>query len=99
MQAILTKALAPSNTKGSRVKAVCEDGSVTIAYDHAQTVRGNHARAAMALVRKMGWEFVENRLAPDWICNTTPEGYAFVCLYGGMAYSSGFGREEDGEQS
>jgi hypothetical protein len=55
MQAIQTKYMGPTNTKGSRIKATCAAGSVTIDYPHELTGMDCHAAAAKALVYKMGW--------------------------------------------
>lgn len=55
MQAIQTKYLGPTNTKGSRIKATCAAGSVTISYPYDLSGMDCHAAAAKALVDKMGW--------------------------------------------
>jgi hypothetical protein len=73
MQAITTKFFGPSNVKGARIKATCEAGSITIGYRHELTGEGPHAAAAMALVRKLGWQG-----DTAWVCASTKDGYAFV---------------------
>jgi hypothetical protein len=50
MQAILTKYIRESNTKGSRIKATCERGTLTIPYDHEFDTDGAHRKAALALI-------------------------------------------------
>lgn len=55
-QAIQTKFMGPTDTKGARIKAKALAGQVTISWDHAQSVEANHARAAIALAKRMGWE-------------------------------------------
>lgn len=55
MQAIQTKYLGPTDTRGSRIRAVCEAGSVTVGYDHSLNAEGNHKAAAKALCEKLGW--------------------------------------------
>jgi len=55
MQAITTKFVGPTDTKGSRIKATAEAGSVTIGWDHGLTSEGNHIAAAKALCAKLGW--------------------------------------------
>lgn len=55
MQAITTKFLTVTDTKGARIKATAEAGSVTVSYDHALNAEGNHVAAAKALCKKMGW--------------------------------------------
>jgi len=54
-QAIETRYLGPTNHRGSRVKAKCQAGEVTVHWDHALNVEGNHERAAQALRDKLGW--------------------------------------------
>lgn len=56
MQAIITKYLGATNTKGARVKASCQRGSITVSWDHAETSEKNHVLAACALVCKFGQE-------------------------------------------
>lgn len=55
MQAITTKYLPATNTKGSRIKASCEAGSVTVSFDHTGTIEQAHAKAAITLIAKLGW--------------------------------------------
>lgn len=54
-QAIVTKYLGPTDSRGSRVKAKSYAGSVTIPWDDAKGVDENHQAAAIALARKLGW--------------------------------------------
>lgn len=57
---IITKYLPASNTRGSRIKA-SRGGrggpSITVSYKHGLNTDNNHARAAVMLAQKMGWEF------------------------------------------
>jgi hypothetical protein len=55
MQAIQTKYFGPTNTKGSRIKATCATGSLTIPYPHGLEGQPAHRKAAEALVAKLGW--------------------------------------------
>ncbi len=55
MQAIVTKYLGPTNYSGSRVKASCDAGSVTVSYAHEYSLSDNHDRAASVLAQKLGW--------------------------------------------
>jgi hypothetical protein len=55
MQAIRTRYHGPTNSRGSRIIAKCEGGSITMPYDHAQNLEGNHAAAARLLLERMGW--------------------------------------------
>jgi hypothetical protein len=54
-QAIETKYLGPTNTRGSRIKASCQAGSITLDYDDALDSDDNHDFAAIALLKKLGW--------------------------------------------
>ena len=53
MQAIKTRFVGPTNTKGSRVKASCDAGTVTLSWDYSVGSEGNHQKAAMALLNKI----------------------------------------------
>ena len=55
MQAINTKYLGPTNNRGSRIKATCAAGSITIDYPHGLSGQATHRKAAEALVFKLGW--------------------------------------------
>ena len=52
MQAIETKYLPATNTRGSRIKATCERGSITIPYPHELSGDACHIAAADTLVAK-----------------------------------------------
>ena len=54
-QAIVTKWLDPTNHRGSRVRASCDAGSLTVSWDYEVGVEGNHRAAALALAEKLGW--------------------------------------------
>jgi len=72
MQAIMTKYFGPTNTKGSRIKAISEGGeSITVPYDYALDAKGNHKEAARALLNRLGWH---NEMTGGAIAG----GYAFV---------------------
>lgn len=75
MQAIETKYIGPTNFRGARIKASAEAGSVTIPWDHALSVEGNHDAACKALVRKWGW-------FGSWLRGASPsdKGNVYVCL-------------------
>ena len=55
MQAIETKFLGPTNTKGARIKASARAGSVTVSYEYGPGVDGAHDLAVIALVTKLEW--------------------------------------------
>lgn len=82
-QGITTKYLGPTNHRGSRVKATCEAGSVTVEWDHALNSSGNHAAAASALLTKLRWagHYVGSGIGPG--------AYAFAYV----------GPSNDGERS
>jgi hypothetical protein len=56
MQAIQTKYLPATNTRGSRIKATCERGSVTIPYPDELSGDAVHRHAAAALCDKFASE-------------------------------------------
>lgn len=72
-QAIETRYHGPTNTRGGRIKATHEGGraSVTVHYDHGLDAAENHAVAARALMRKLGWK-------GKMIAGSTRKGYVFV---------------------
>lgn len=75
MQAISTKYLPATNTRGSRVKASSASGlSVTVPYPHELSGMACHWEAAKALVAKLGWE------ADEFVGGGTPTGYVFIAL-------------------
>ena len=62
MQAITTKYLGPTNTKGSRIKATCWLKSKTVAWDYLASTYVNHLAAIDALVSELN----ENRLKSEY---------------------------------
>jgi hypothetical protein len=54
-QAITTRYIGPTNTRGSRVKATAAAGSITLDWDDGLNSDENHARAALALADKFKW--------------------------------------------
>lgn len=54
-QAITTKFLGPTSSRGARIKAFAWAGSITIPYDHARNVEENHHLAAFRFAEKMQW--------------------------------------------
>ena len=55
MQAIRTKYLGPTNTRGARIKATCEAGNLTISYRYNLNTSDMHRKAAFDLLDKLGW--------------------------------------------
>jgi hypothetical protein len=73
-QAIVTKYIGPTNSKGARVKATAEAGSITLSWDHALNAGDNHRTAAEALAKKFHWPY--ERLIGGGMPNNS--GYCFV---------------------
>lgn len=78
--AITTRYFGPTNTRGSRIKATCQAGSVTIPYDYSGNTDEVHTKAAKALAKKMEWR-------GHWYGGCLPDGrgYAFVCCTKGTS--------------
>ena len=56
MQAIVTKYLGPTDTRGGRVKATSASGkTLTVGWRHDLDSGDNHKLAAIGLMRKLGW--------------------------------------------
>lgn len=78
MQTITTKYLAPTNTKGSRIKATHTGKtlSVTRGYDYSLDTYGNHLAVAQELQMKLAWYCYELH------GGSTDTGYVFVLTQG-----------------
>ena len=55
MQAIRTRKIPVTNTRGTRMQAKCEARTIYLPYDHALNLDGNHKAACEALMTVMGW--------------------------------------------
>jgi hypothetical protein len=55
LQAISVKFLPPTNTQGSRYKAYCDAGSLTVARDYSLSDNDQAAHVAKELIYKLGW--------------------------------------------
>ena len=55
MQAIQTRHLSPTNSRGARIKATAAAGSVTISYPYELSGQACHRAAAEALAKKFDW--------------------------------------------
>jgi len=55
MQAIRTRYSGPTNTRGSRITAKCEAGTLTLPYNHALSTWQNHATVAAQLLARLNW--------------------------------------------
>jgi hypothetical protein len=70
-QAITTKFLAPTNNRGSRIKATAEAGSLTVSWDYGLDASANHEIVAQALADRYGW-------TGELVGGATRTGYVFV---------------------
>ena len=71
-KAIETHYVGPANVRGSRIVADDGDGNrVTIPYPHELSGEAVHRKAAIALIKKMGW-------FGTIYGGATKRGYAFV---------------------
>jgi hypothetical protein len=73
MQAITTKYIGPTNFRGSRIKASCPAGSITLPYDYAER-DGGQSGAVVALIKKLGWQDYGT-----WYRGDTATGHVYVC--------------------
>lgn len=55
MQAITTRYLCPTNTKGARIVAEADAGRRVYGWDHREDVHGNHLAAGSRYALEMGW--------------------------------------------
>lgn len=75
MQAIQTRYLRPTDTKGARIKAWAEAGSVTIPYPHELSGQAVYRKAAQLLADRFGWNY-------KYLGAQLPTGdYAFVPVH------------------
>lgn len=82
MQAILTKYLPATNCKGSRIKATCDRGSITVSYPHELSGEAVHVYAADKLIErfleedreKYGSKDSSNPWATKRVCGGLPDG-------------------------
>lgn len=56
MQAITTKYIPATNFRGSRIKAQCSAGSVTVGYHDNDGNTDAFDHAAITLIKKLGWQ-------------------------------------------
>lgn len=80
MQAIITKYHGPTPTRGSRMIARAQRGSITVPYDDALNVEDNHHQAALALAAKFGWT---GALYGKLLSGDLPNGLGCVHLFTG----------------
>lgn len=88
MQAITVRFRGRTNHNGARLIARCEAGRLTVGWDYALNREDNYTRAAMALVRKLGWvDRLEHLERSGWAYASLPgdgAGYVFVPVFQGF---------------
>lgn len=78
-QAITTKYLPCTNTRGSRIQATTASGiKVTIGYPHELSGVDCHALAAEKLARQLGWLESGTAFEQQYVAGGTRTGYVFV---------------------
>mgnify|MGYP003344477924 CR=1 FL=1 len=70
---IKTKFIGPTNTRGARIKATCQAGSVTIAYPYDLSSADVHWAAAKALIEKLGLMW-----GSQFTVGSDNDGYYFI---------------------
>lgn len=77
MQAIQTRYFGPTNMRGSRIKAFSEafPRGVTVPFEHAIGIEGNHDAAARAFIKAHEWY-------GSWARGGAADnrGYVYVCF-------------------
>ena len=56
MKAIEVKYLGPKDKTGSRIKAICDGGTLIKPFDYELEIEQNMAQAAWELAKKLGWK-------------------------------------------
>jgi hypothetical protein len=75
-QAIVVKYLGPTNSRGSRYKATCDAGSITMDADQRYNAEENAINTALRLAHKLGWDKFS-----DFLGGALPgSGYVFVAV-------------------
>ena len=79
MQAIMTKYRGPTDRRGSRIKAFCSAGSVTISIDNSKSSQENHEIAMRMLLEKLFWTPLGGHHG-RWVAGDPPDqrGYCYV---------------------
>jgi 6-phosphogluconolactonase (cycloisomerase 2 family) len=78
LQAITTRFIGPTNSKGSRFSATCRAGRVIVPRDYALNANDNHIAAANALRKKLGWMDIDMQSG----MNHKHEGVHVLCSGG-----------------
>lgn len=69
-QAISTRYLGPTNSRGARVVASAEAGRKIYSWDYALDAYANHAAAALQFAQEWGWD-------GEYVGGGTADGYCF----------------------
>jgi hypothetical protein len=80
MQAIHSKYLPATNTRGSRIKATCERGSITIPYPYELSGDECHREAVRKLVAKFIAEDQDDGICKDPSQNIWARQFVTGCL-------------------
>lgn len=78
MQAIITKWLGPTDTRGSRIKVKCQAGSIVVSWDDGLGVEENHKAAAAVLIKKLGWDA---DCYGKWSAGALPDGTGYAIVF------------------
>ena len=82
-QAIATRYLCPTNTRGARIRATCDRASITISFPYGNGLAEAHAVAVRALLDKFHKEDASDG---DFRFRSWPAFERWVC--GGMPQAS-----------
>ncbi len=76
MQAIQTRYIGPTNTRGSRIKAYSEafPRGVTVPFDYSLSTEARHDAAARAFIVSKGWHGA-------WVRGGSPDGRGYVYVF------------------
>lgn len=82
MQAITTKFLGPTNTKGSRIKASCWLKTVIVSWNYALNLEDNHKAAVQHLIGSLNLDRANKDNSGSWemvaIGSLADSGYAAI---------------------
>lgn len=67
MQAITTRFIPPTNTRGARISVRAAAGRMVVSWKHNMGVDENHDAAALAFLAKMDW-------TGGWVGGSLPDG-------------------------
>ena len=70
---IKTKHLPVTNSRGARIKATCQAGSITIGYTYEHSGADAHFEAVKALISKLGLNW-----GSEFTVGSDTDGYYFI---------------------